>query len=251
MLVNRYWKHFFGRGLVEPEDDIRLTNPATHPELLGALSKEFVDSGYDLKQLVTAICESSTYQLSSDPNEHNGSDQQNYARFYPRRLAAEVLSDAIDQVTGMRTQFEDQPVETRAVALPDDTATSQSYFLSVFGRPEMNSACECERSGGASLAQTLHLLNSKSIQDKLTSNSGRAAALAGKKEEDMKARIAALYRVALSRAPKESEVATAVSYIETRTAAAEDGEPRTKAGREGFEDVMWALLNTKEFLYNH
>ncbi|HEY2837926.1 MAG TPA: DUF1549 domain-containing protein, partial [Pirellulales bacterium] len=142
-LVNRYWKHFFGRGLVDPEDDMRVTNPATNPDLLDALAKDFIDHGFDLKHLVRTICTSTTYQLTAEPNEWNQDDKQNFSRYYPKRLNAEVLLDAIDQVTGTQTTFNGVPPGTRAVQLPDNGFNS--YFLTVFGRPEASSACECER----------------------------------------------------------------------------------------------------------
>ena len=152
-LVNRYWKHFLGRGLVEPEDDMRVTNPPTDPELLDALAKSFTDSKFDLKKLVRTICVSSTYRLSSLPNEWNASDRQNYSRFQPRRLPAEVLSGR-DRHTVTMTKpafkggFSPSAVWA-AIQLPDTQV--ESYFLSVFGRPDSSSSCECERSGDSSL----------------------------------------------------------------------------------------------------
>ncbi|MEW6159794.1 MAG: DUF1549 domain-containing protein, partial [Verrucomicrobiota bacterium] len=151
-LVNRYWKHFFNRGIVDPEDDMRETNPPTNPELLEALSRHFVDSGYDLKELVRTICRSQVYQLSSVPNEHNATDKQNFSRYYPKRLPAEVLLDAINDVVKSENAFDGLARGTRAVQLPDNSFNAGSYFLTVFGRPEMSSSCECERSGDASLA---------------------------------------------------------------------------------------------------
>ena len=127
-LVNRYWKHFFSRGLVEPEDDLRATNPPTNPELLDALAKSFVDSKYDLKKLVRTICTSQAYRLSSTPNEHNADDRQNYSRFLPRRLNAEVLLDAIDEVTQAKTTFKGVPAGTRA--LPDNRSSRISLACS-------------------------------------------------------------------------------------------------------------------------
>src|SRR5690606_3423792 len=116
-LVNRYWKHFFQRGLIEPEDDIRDTNPPSNPELLAALEKHFISSGFDLKELVRAITTSHTYQLSSEPNEHNVVDRQNFSRYYPRRMQAEVMLDSIDFLAGSQTSFANLPLGTRAIAL--------------------------------------------------------------------------------------------------------------------------------------
>lgn len=236
-IVNRYWKHFFGRGLVDPEDDMRVTNPASNPELLNALAQHFVDSGYDMKDLVRTICNSTTFQLSADPNQYNQKDKQNFSRFYPKRLDAEILLDAIDQVTGVPTSFDGMPAGTRAIELPDNGFNS--YFLTVFGRPEASSACECERSGDASLAQSLHLLNSKDILGKVSSDQGRAKSLTDD-TRSIEERVNDLYMYAFSRAPNENELRIARNHIETRS------NPR-----EGFEDIVWALINTKEFLFNH
>lgn len=238
-LANRYWKHFFGRGLVDPEDDMRVTNPATHPKLLNALAQDFIDNGFDLKKLVRTICTSQTYQLAADPNEWNQNDKQNYSRFYPRRLNAEVLLDGIDQVTGSSTRFTGMPTGTRAVELPDNGFTS--YFLTVFGRPESSSACECERSGEANLAQSLHLLNSSEIQGKLTSNAGTASQLSKNKDLEAEAKITELYYLAFSREPSKEELAIATGHV----AKHEDNK------KVAYEDIVWALLNTKEFLFNH
>ena len=242
-LVNRYWKHFFGRGLVEPEDDIRETNPATNPELLNALAQHFIDSGFDLKDLVRTICQSQTYQLSSLPNDYNANDQQNFSRYYPKRLAAEVLLDAVDAVTASETRFPGTPAGTRAVQLPD--SGFNSYFLNVFGRPEGNSACECERSSEANLAQGLHLINSADLLTKLSAATGRAAALAADDQRALRDRVRDLYLAALSRPPTDDETKTVAEYIKQKSR--EEGADAKAA----FEDVLWALINTKEFLFNH
>ena len=252
MLVNRYWKHFFSRALVEPEDDMRVTNPATNPALLDGLAAHFTKSGYDLKDLVRTICNSQTYQLSAIPNEHNAGDRQNYSRYFPKRLSAEVLLDAIDDVTNSPTQFAGQIAGTRAVQLPDDSFNKTSYFLTVFGRPEMDSACECERAGGASLAQTLHLLNSKGIQDKLASAQGTAAKFAQNREQAVADKLGELYLKAFSRAPQEREIAIAQDYVTKKLKQAEAAkEDPAAAEKKAYEDLVWAILNTKEFLFNH
>ncbi|MCE9605420.1 MAG: DUF1553 domain-containing protein [Planctomycetia bacterium] len=239
-LVNRYWKHFFNRGIVDPEDDMRLTNPATNPELLEALAKHFIQSKFDLKDLVKTICKSQTYQLSSEPNEFNVKDKQNFSRYYPKRLNAEVLLDALDAVAESTTQFAGLPSGTRAVQIPDNGVNS--YFLTVFGKPEGASACECERSTDASLAQSLHLLNSQEVQGKLSGNGARAANLVKNTEQPVKEKIRMLYMAAFSRAPSADETATAEAYIARADAANQ---------RQAYEDILWALLNTKEFLFNH
>lgn len=237
-LVNRYWKHFFGRGLVDPEDDMRVTNPASNPALLAALARHFVESGFDLKDLVRTICRSQVYQLSSEPNQYNASDKQNFSRYYPKRLSAEVLLDALDVATGTKTSFGGLPGETRAVQLPD--TTFGSYFLTVFGRPESSSACECERSSEASLAQSLHLLNSGEVQGKLAAGEGRAAALTADTQRPAAEKVRQLYLLVYSREPAADETAVALKYLETK-----------KNDKLAFEDILWALVNTKEFLFNH
>jgi len=242
-LVNRYWKHFFGRGLVDPEDDLRATNPATNPELLDALADHFTQTRYNLKDLVRTICRSQVYQLSAEPNDWNLNDRQNFSRFYPRRLAAEVLLDSIDQVTGSKTHFDGVPAATRAVQLPD--SSFRSYFLTVFGRPESNSACECERQSEANLAQGLHLINSPELHGKLSSNQGRAAQLAADTKRTDHDKVREIYLVALAREPSGDELAAVDQYVQKKRAA-NKGNPRP-----AYEDVLWALINTKEFLFTH
>jgi hypothetical protein len=261
-LANRYWKHFFARGLVDPEDDMRATNPASNPELLDALAKQFIADKYDTKKLIRLICTSSVYRLSSTPNDHNVDDKQHFARFYPRRLNAEVLLDAIDTVTLAKTPFRGVPGGTRAVQLPDNQ--SDSYFLSVFGRPDGASACECERSSDANLAQALLLMNSAELLAKIGTpvtakadpnakpKGGKPAEtgpkatpgerltklVADKRPHEEKLRD--LYVIALSRGPTKDELATLLGHIEKK------GDDRA-----AYADILWALVNTKEFLFNH
>ena len=250
-LVNRYWKHFFRRGLIEPEDDIRDTNPPTNPELLEALAKHFTESGYDLRALLRVLVQSHAYQLSSQPNEFNVADTQAYSHYYPRRLTAEVLLDSIDQVAGTQSDFADLPPGTRAVSLPDNSYNRASPFLKVFGRPDNTSVCECERVQSASLAQSLHLMNAPDIKAKLASNSGRA-------EQLTKAKTAApqslrqLYYAAYGRPPDAQELRIAETYL-AKPREDNQGKPldSQRATRMGYEDLIWALINTKEFLYNH
>jgi hypothetical protein len=248
-LANRYWKHFMGRGLVEPEDDMRITNPPSNPELLDALAQNLVDSGYDLKQLIKAICLSKTYQLSEEATPENIHDTTCYSRFYPKRLNAEVLLDSIDDVLGVRSRFDSLPVGTRSVELP--STSFASYFLTVFGRPESSTSCECERTTESNLAQSLHLMNSKEMNEKLADPSNRISKwvtahatvqptdpLYG---ESIAKNIRELYSIAFSRAPTDDEIATATKYV----------SDKPERIREAYEDLVWSVINSKEFLFVH
>lgn len=250
-LVNRYWKHFFNRGLVEPEDDMRETNPPTNPELLDALAKSFIESHFDVKQLVRTICRAQVYQLSSLPNKFNAVDKQYFSRYYPKRFTAEVLLDAIDDVTRSDSTFEGLPAGTRAVQLPDNSFNVSSYFLTVFGRPDASSSCECERSQDSSLAQSLHLLNSKDVQDKIASTNGCAALLAKDTKREDAAKVRELYTTVYSREPDAKELELALNYLDKKPQD-KNGKAEVRPGtQQGYEDIIWALINTKEFLFNH
>lgn len=238
-LVNRYWKHFFDRGIVEPEDDMRETNPPSNPQLLEGLSQNFIKNGFDLKWLVRTICNSRTYQLSALPNDYNLKDKQNFSRYYPKRLTAEVLYDAFHQVTDSTQAYSGLPTGTRAIQLPD--ASIGPYFLKVFGQPQGDTACECERSQEANLAQSLHLLNSSEVQTKISSGAGRASKLSADKERAHDDKVRELYRWAYARQPKDDELKIAMAHIQKHDA-------NTKIA---YEDIVWALINTKEFLFNH
>ena len=238
-LVNRYWKHFFSRGIVEPEDDMRETNPPANPELLNRLSQNFIASKFDIKNLVRTICMSSTYQLSSLPNEYNLKDKQNFSRYYPKRLTAEVLYDAFHQVTSTNQAYNGLPAGTRAIQLPD--ASVGPYFLKVFGQPQADTACECERSQEANLAQSLHLLNSSEVQNKISDGNGRASKFANDKEHPADTKIKELYRWVYSREPDAEEIQIATAHLEKHK-----DNPKL-----AFEDIVWALINSKEFLFNH
>lgn len=250
-LVNRYWKHFLNRGLVEPEDDMRDTNPPSNPELLDMLASRFADSGFDLKALIREITNSKTYQFSALPNEFNQADRQNFSRYYPKRLQAEVLYDSVSGLTRSKPGFAGLPADTRAISLPDNSFNKDSYFLTVFGRPESSSACACERTQDASLAQALHLLNAKAIQEKLSADTGSAASWAADKRGD-EAAVRELYLSAYSRMPDPGELEVARSHLaKTRTDASGNPLPAEQARRQAYEDILWVVLNTKEFLFNH
>ena len=235
-LVNRYWKHFFGRGIVDPEDDLRVTNPPSNPELLNALAKHFLDHRFDLKDLVRTICKSSVYQLSSEPTDFNRNDQQNFSSFYPRRLTAEVLYDAVNSVAETPSNFGTIPQGTTAVQLPDNGFNN--YFLEVFGKPEAESACECERSAEANLSQSLHLLNSGDVQGRLQNGQGRAAKFTREMERPDTAKVRELYLAAFAREPRPEES----EFILSRVADYQNKQ-------QAWEDVIWAILNAREFQF--
>jgi hypothetical protein len=239
-LVNRYWKHFFGRGIVEPEDDMRETNPPSNPALLDALAADFVKSGYDLRALVRTICRSNLYQLEAEPNAFNAADHQAFSRFYTRRLSAEVLMDAINQVNGTSSALDGLPVGGRAVQMRDLSPDGMDYFLRVFGRPAGSSACECERSGDVNLAQSIHMVNSTELFDRL--QGGRAKTLAVSTDSTDADKITALYYDAVSRPPTTAELGVAAEYV---------GHAKPEQRPAAYEDLVWALVNTKEFLFNH
>ena len=247
-VANRYWAHFFGRGIVDPLDDMRVTNPPSNPELLKALAQNLVDNKYSLKSLIKTICKSRTYQLSSVPNEFNNLDKQAYARYYPKRLQAEVLLDALCQVTDSPNRFNGLPTDrnapNRAIMLPDEGFSS--YFLDVFGRPQRISACECERVNEANLAAVLHLLNSEEVQGKIVRPGGRADALA--KPDDKRSdaeKLDELFLWAFARKPTSEDKRTALDHIEKLTAKSGPAGKRT-----AYENILWAIINTKEFVFN-
>ena len=238
-LVNRYWKHFFDRGIVEPEDDMRETNPPSNPELLDKLARHFVETKFDIKELVRTICRSQTYQLSSLPNDYNLKDKQNFSRYYPKRLKAEPLYDALHQVTATDQSYGGLPAGTKAIQLADPSVGP--YFLKVFGQPQGDTACECERSQEANLAQSLHLLNSSEVQGKISAGTGRAALLANEKERPEAEKVQELYRWVFSREATQDEMNIALGHI-----------TKNEANKKlAYEDIIWALINTKEFLFNH
>ena len=237
-LVNRVWAQLMGRGLVEPIDDMRDTNPSTNEPLLKALSQDFIEHQFDIRQLIRTITTSRVYGLSSQPNVSNARDTQNYSRAYRKRLGAEVLLDAVSDVTGDVQVFAGMPPGTRAVQLWDHRLPSS--FLDTFGRPQRKTVCQCERVAETSLGQVLHLMNAPVVSDKIASPAGRAASLAAS-ERSVDDIIGQLYLATFGRPPREAELSAA------RQAFTADGATRRSAA----EDVLWALLNSAEFVLNH
>ncbi len=235
--ANRYWAALLGAGLVEPVDDMRATNPASLPALLDALSKDFVEYRFDVKHLLRTICNSRVYQLAPELNPPRDADGLLFTYRVPRRLSAEVLLDAINQVTGATESFVGQPVGTRAIALPDPTIAS--HFLSTFGRPQRNNPCECARGSNTDLSQALHLANSSALHDKILSPTGRLAERlkANRTDDEI---VEELYLTALARRPTDEE---RLAVRETLAA----GTPRDEA----WQDILWALLNCSEFVFGH
>jgi hypothetical protein len=254
-VVNRVWRNFLGRGLVEAEDDLRATNPATNEELLDALAKDFVRHRYDVKHLIRTVLRSAAYQRSSKPLAGNAADDRFYSRYLVRRLSAEVLLDAYSSVTGVPTAFTHLssnardsaspyggfPLGTRALQLPDSLVVSR--FLDAFGRPDRAQTCSCERSQESSVGQALHVNNGETLNDKLRDKRSRVAAWLAEKVTDEEA-VRRLYLLALCREPTAAELARFRRLL--GEAAAEPGASR----REALEDLFWAVLTSKEFLFN-
>jgi hypothetical protein len=236
--VNRVWGVFFGRGFVDPVDDFRSSNPISNEPLLNALADHFVENSYDLKRLMRTIMSSRLYQLSSNPNEFNVKDTKNFSRSYRRRLPAEVLLDAVADVSGVPEEFEGCPPGTRAVQTW--TYKIDSHFMDAFGRPNSSSDCPCERDARTSVVQSLHMMNSRALQTKLTHGDGRVKTLAESKMSPEEI-VTELYLATFNRLPTPDELAKAV--------AAYDHDTATR--RTATEDVLWALLNSPEFVFNH
>ncbi len=236
-IVNRVWKQFFAVGLVEPVDDLRATNPATNEPLLDALCSDLIAHEFDLKHLMRTILRSRTYALSSDPLPSNAADRKFFSHYYPRRLPAEVLADALASATGVPERYEGYAEGLRAVQLPDPKV--QNYFLDTFGRPERVTPCACERSGEVTMPQVLNLMNGEGLEGRLGSGEGRLAELlkSGKPDREV---AETLFLATLGRTPTEEQWRTIESAIS-------GGGDRPGV----FKDLLWALVNSKEFLFNH
>jgi hypothetical protein len=233
-LVNRIWSYFFHRGIIDPVDDIRSTNPPINPELLDALTKDFVDAKFDLRHLMRRIATSETYQRSGIANETNKHDEQNFSRAVPRRIPAEALLDSLVQATGVAEGFAGAPGGFRAAQLPDGNV--ENAFLKLFGKPQRMDACECERDNGSNMLQALHFINGKSILGRVSSANARPAQLVAKKLDDTQL-VTELYLWSLARNPSERELRVGVEFLKSQ-------ENRSEAA----QDLMWALLNSKDFL---
>ncbi len=236
-VANRVWGHIMGRGIVEPVDDFRDSNPPSNPELLAILAEELVKSGYSTKHIIRMIMNSRVYQLSSQRNDFNADDEIYFSHATTRMLTAEQLLDGICRVTGVAETFKGMPVGTRAIDLVDPPTGHK--FLQVFGQPQRELPCECERSTDSNLSQALQLINGPVVHNKIRSENGHLHQWikAGKSDQEI---ISLLYLTALSREPVEAEVQTSLRHI----AANSD---HTSA----LEDVAWAVINSKEFLFQH
>ena len=237
-VVNRVWAEFFGRGIVDPVDDFRASNPPTNEPLLDALAKDFAAHKFDLKHTMRTVMRSHLYQLSSLPNETNIADTRNFSRAYRRRLAAEVLADAVAAVTGVPDNFQGLPAGARALEAWNNRLASDT--LDAFGRPNASADCPCERDTRTSVVQALHLMNSTRLQEKLSSGEGRAARLAASTATPEEA-VTEIYLAAYNRPPTADEL---------RIATRGFGDSATTR-QPALEDVLWALLNSAEFVFNH
>ena len=233
-LANIVWAHFMGKGIIEPVDDVRISNPASNPELLDALASKFTEYGFDFKRFVKDICTSRTYQLSTRANESNALDDRNFARASIRRMRAEVLFDCISQVTDTKNKFQGLPRGARAVQIADGNVTS--YFLTTFGRATRQSVCSCEVKTEPNLSQALHLLNGSTTNDKIKEGGVVKALLKTKKPEEV---VEELYLRCLGRKPTDKELVKITDFLK-------DGKPE-----DTLNDLFWSLLNSKEFIFNH
>jgi hypothetical protein len=241
-LVNIVWAHFFGRGIVDEVDDVRVSNPPVNEALLDALARRFVESKYDFKQLVREICTSHAYQRSTRPNETNAGDERNFSKGSLRRIRAEVLLDIVTAATATQNKFKGLPLGARAVQIAD--GNTSTYFLTTFGRATRATACSCEVKMEPNLSQALHLLNGDTIQQKIRQGGVVKQLLdAGRSPEQV---IEELYLRTLTRRPTEKETQGLMEIIGT------DPTVGTPAGlRETLEDGFWAVLNSREFVFNH
>lgn len=247
-IVNRVWGNFMGRGIVDPVDDVRASNPASNEELFNALCKDFVDHNFDVKQLIRTIMNSAAYQSSAEANATNQNDNKYYSKYIVKRLAAEVLLDAMSQVTGVPTQFSGYPAGARALQLPDTQVKSE--FLASFGRPPRIVCDAGERSSAPSVAQALHVINGDSLNKKLMAADAYPALAIKLGLSDSKI-LDHLFLSAYSRYPTDAEKAPMLAQLRNARTATGAAEVQREARRQALEDMMWALLTSKEFLFNY
>jgi len=235
--VNRIWYHLMGKGIVDPVDDFRDSNPSANDELLDALAKDFAANKFSFKHLIRVIMNSRTYQLSAQATELNKDDNKYFSHAVTRLLPAEPLLDAICQSTEMPEKFPGMPLGTRAVQLPD--GDSNHPFLKTFGQPARELACECERESDSNLAQALQLINGPTVNEKLRNGNNRIGKLLAKKLTDQ-VMLEELYLSTLSRMPTSEDVKVSLEHL-----------GKSKDRRKAWEDIHWALINSKEFLFRH
>jgi Protein of unknown function (DUF1553)/Protein of unknown function (DUF1549) len=235
-VANIVWAHFVGRGIIEPVDDVRISNPPSNPELLDALAAKLVEYQYDFRKLVRDICASRTYQLDTRPNDTNAADDRNFAKASIRRIRAEVLLDCISQVTQTQDKFPGLPRGAKAVEIPDGNAAN--YFLTTFGRASRTTVCSCEVKVDPNLSQALHLLNGDTVQNKIEQGGVVKSLL--KRGQTPEQIIANLYLRCLSRPPSAEELAKLKAFCKAGSAP-----------EQVLNDVFWSLLNAKEFVFNH
>ena len=235
-VANRIWAHFFGIGVVEPVDDIRVSNPASNPELFDTLGSKLIEYNYDFRSLVRDICNSKAYQRSCVKNESNSLDTRNFASAHPRRIPAESMLDCISQVTNTKDKFRGLPLGARATQIAD--GNTSNYFLTTFGRAKRETVCACEASTDPSLSQALHLINGSTAHTKIRQGGVIKTLLDAEKTPEQV--IESLYIRALSRKPTEEEQKALLTTVSQA--------PNPQAG---LEDVYWAILNSREFIFNH
>ncbi|HTM48397.1 MAG TPA: DUF1549 domain-containing protein [Bryobacteraceae bacterium] len=247
-LVNRVWGNFMGRGFTEPVDDVRATNPASNEELFAALTKDFIEHGFDVKGLIRTIMNSGVYQLSSEANATNQNDNKYYSKYIVKRLSGEALLDAMSQVTGVPSRFAGFPAGTRAMQLPDTQVKSE--FLTSFGRP-VRVICDAgERSSEPSILQALHVINGDTLNKKLSDPNGYAALALKLGLSDAKI-LDHLYLSAYARYPTEAERKATADALKASRLVKGSAEVQRDARQKALEDMMWALLTSKEFLFNY
>jgi hypothetical protein len=242
-IVNRIWAHYFGIGIVEPPDDLNAANPPSNPELLDWLTRDFIEHRFDLRHLHRTILNSRLYQLTWKPNDTNALDRRNFSHAQLRRLSAEVVVDAINQVTGTQDRYSANiaPEGTRAIGLAPTRIGNNGpgYALAIFGRPLRTQTCDCERSMDAGLPQAMYLINDLEVNTKIADPKGRLAGLVRTIRDD-RALVEELFLSTVTRYPAADELSQSLNYVK-----------QAGSRQAGFEDVLWSLINLREFVFNH